>query len=565
MAATVTPRNPAAAPPDEWVPPVRGRLIADRYHLIEQVGRGGTSVVWRAHDDVLDRPVAVKMLSHIDDEPLRRRLQREARACGRFNHPRIAQVFDYGETGTAGTAVTPYIVMELVDGEPLSQRLADGAVLDWTVAASIAGQIAEALCAAHARGLAHRDIKPGNVIITHNGVKLVDFGICATIGSPDADDNGNFLGTPAYMSPERIIDAPVGAAADIYALGLLLYRMLTGAQPWQASTSTELIAAHMWTEPAPLPQIEGLPPELAELCTACMDKQPHHRPSSAEVAQVLAHVAGRTSTLSVSGDGADAVGATDTVDDVTDNKLNLGRADTPTTSWTGRVRVPTARQTRRRRYGFALVIVVTATGLLTTVWAAAGTPARATNTTTAAVPCTAAFSVLRDWGNGFTAKLTVANTGGVGVHVQQLAFTFPGQQRLEPDPHSGHRSAVVSADGTAYTVTMTQTGTTVTARSDAEPLLRPGTAVILPIHATYSGANPLPLRFSLNEHPCQAWVAGASSPIPPPIPSLGTGTGSTTSRARPPRVQVTMTPTAPTEHGHGRGHGKPAENKGVDK
>jgi hypothetical protein len=283
------------------------------------------------------------------------------------------------------------------------------------------------------------------------------------------------------------------------------------------------------------------------------------------VAQVLAQVAGRTSTLSVSGDdgATDAVGATDTFDNVTDNKLNLGRADTPTTSWTGRVRAPTTRHTRRRRYGFALAIVVTATGLLTTVWAAAGTPARATNTTAAAVQCTAAFSVLRDWGTGFTAKLTVANTSGVGVYVQQLAFTFPGQQRLQPDPHSGHQSAAMSTDGPAYTVTMTQTGTTVTARSDAEPLLRPGTAVTLPIHASYAGANPLPLRFSLNKHPCQAWVAGASSPIPPPIPSLGTGTGTTTSRARPPRVQVTTTPTAPTEHGHG--HGKPPENNGKDK
>jgi serine/threonine protein kinase len=564
MAATGTPRNPVTTAPDKWVPPVRGRLIADRYQLIEQVGRGGTSVVWRAHDDVLDRPVAVKMLSHIDDEPLRRRLQGEARAYGRFNHPRIAQVFDYGETGAAGTTVTPYIVMELVDGEPLSQRLADGAVLDWAVAASIAGQIAEALRAAHARGLVHRDIKPGNIMITRNGVKLVDFGICAAIGSPDADDNGNFLGTPAYVSPERIIDAPVGAAADMYALGVLLYRMLSGAQPWQASTSSELIAAHMWTEPAPLPPIEGLPPELAELCTACMDKQPHQRPSSAEVAQVLAQVAGLTSTVSVSGDdgGTDAVGDTDTLDDVTDNKLNLGRADTPTTSWTDRVRASATRHARRRRYGFALAIVVTATALLTTVWAAGGTPARATNTTTAAVPCAAAFSVLHDWGTGFTAKLTVANTGGVGVHVQQLAFTFPGQQRLQPDPHSGHQSAAVSTDGPAYTVTMTQTGTTVTARSDAEPLLRPGTAVTLPIHASYSGANPLPLRFSLNEHPCQAWVAGASSPEPPPIPSLGTGTGPTTSRARPPRVQVTTTPTAPTEHADGHGHGKPPKKKG---
>jgi hypothetical protein len=211
-----------------------------------------------------------------------------------------------------------------------------------------------------------------------------------------------------------------------------------------------------------------------------------------------------------------------------------------------------------------LVIVVTAAALLTTAWATGATPARATNTTAAAVPCTAAFSVLRDWGTGFIAKLTVANTSGAGVHVQQLAFAFPGQQRLQPD-HSGHQSAVVSTDGPAYTVTITQTGTTVTARSDTEPLLRPGDAVTLPIHASYAGANPLPIRFSLNEHWCQAWVAGASSPIPPPIPSLGTGTGSSASRARPPRVQLTTTPTAPAEHGHGRGHGKPAENNGMDK
>jgi eukaryotic-like serine/threonine-protein kinase len=561
MTATDTPRTSVTTAPDKWVPPAPGRLVGDRYQLIEQVGRGGTSVVWRAHDDVLDRPVAVKMLSHIDDEPLRRRLQREARACGRFNHPRIAQVFDYGESGTAGTTVTPYIVMELVDGEPLSQRLANGAALDWTAAASIAGQIAEALRAAHARGLVHRDIKPGNVMITRNGVKLVDFGICAAIGSPDADDNGILLGTPAYVSPERIIDAPVDAAADIYALGVLLYRMLTGAQPWQASTGTGLIAAHMWTEPAPLPPIDGLPPQLAGLCMACMDKQPHQRPSSAEVSQVLAQVAGRPSVLPVSGDdgATDAVGDTDNLDDVTNNTLDLARADTPTKSWTGRVRAVTTRHTRRRRYGFALLIVVTATALLTTVWASGGTSARATNTTAAAVPCTAAFSVLRDWGSGFTANLSVTNTSGVGVHVQQLAFTFPGQQSLQPDPRSGYRSAAVSTDGPAYTVTMTQTGTTVIARSQAEPLLRPGTAVTVPIHASYAGANPLPLLFSLNEHPCQVRIAGASSPTLPPISSLGTGTGPTTSRARPP-VQVTATPTAPTEHGHG--HGKLPENKG---
>jgi serine/threonine-protein kinase len=259
-----------------------GDVVGGRYRLAELIGSGGMSVVWRAHDEVLDRPVAVKMLSRAGSQRFRIQLRAEARAYGRLNTPRIAQVYDYGETETAA----PYLVMEYVAGEALSDRLRDGA-MPWTAAIAMAAQIADALRDAHAHGLVHRDIKPDNVILTDAGAKLVDFGICAMIGAPDADADGRLLGTPAYLAPERIADAPVQPAADVYGLGVLLYRALTGGLPWRADTSTGLLRAHMFAEPMPMPAIDELPPDVAQICVACLDKDPHARPSSAELANTL--------------------------------------------------------------------------------------------------------------------------------------------------------------------------------------------------------------------------------------------------------------------------------------
>jgi hypothetical protein len=556
MRATGTSREPVTAAATEWMPPAPGRLLADRYRLIEQVGQGGTSVVWRAHDDVLDRPVAVKMLSCVDDAPLRRRLRNEARACGRLNHPRIAQVFDYGETGTAGTEVTPYIVMELVDGEPLSHRLSDGAAFGWMAAASIAGHVADGLRAAHACGLVHRDVKPSNIMLTRHGVKLVDFGICAAVGSPDSDEDGRVRGTPAYLAPERLVDAPVDAATDVYALGVLLYRMLAGVLPWPASTRTELIDAHMWTEPAPLPPIEGMPTCVADLCVACMDKQPHQRPSSAEAAQVLAQFSRGTSAAFVSGNGG-VGGAVDDLGEVAAGGADVDGHDARTRAWPSLVHAPTPGYTQRRRRMFVLVVAVMSVMLLGTAWASGGTPARATNTGDS-TRCGAAFSVLRDWGTGFTAALTMTNTGPVGLHVEQLTFAFPGTQNLQPDPRTGAQTTATATDGPAYLVMMAQSGTTVTARADTQQLvLQPGAAVTVAIHATYRGANPLPMVFNLNGQVCQARVAGASNPTPSSSPA-----------SKPTRPRPTG---APAPGGHTPGHadrhpheqGKPAKHKGA--
>jgi len=163
-----------------------GAILGQRYVVEEPIGHGGMSVVYRAHDLVLDRPVAVKMLALTDDPRLRSELRVEARASGKLNDPRIAQVFDYGETVNSEGTAAPYIVMELVAGEPLSRRLSGGAAMPWRTACAICGEIAQALTAAHRQGLVHRDIKPDNVLITDAGVKLIDFGISASIGSADS-------------------------------------------------------------------------------------------------------------------------------------------------------------------------------------------------------------------------------------------------------------------------------------------------------------------------------------------------------------------------------------------
>src|SRR5689334_16527034 len=147
-------------------------LLAGRYRLVERLGAGGMSVVWRGYDEVLGRPVAVKVLAAelVSDAELRGRVRREARAAARLSHPNITNVYDYGERDDG----TPYVVMELVDGQSLAQRMASGP-LPWRTAVRVAAQVASALAAAHAQGLVHRDVTPANVMLSRSGVKVVDF------------------------------------------------------------------------------------------------------------------------------------------------------------------------------------------------------------------------------------------------------------------------------------------------------------------------------------------------------------------------------------------------------
>jgi serine/threonine protein kinase len=264
--------------------------VGGRYTLLDKLGTGGMAVVWRARDEVLGRSVAVKLLAgrYADDAQWRARIRDEARAAAKLSpHPHIAQVYDYGDSESDGTSL-PYVVMELVNGPTLQERVADGPLPPSTVF-RICGEVASALEAAHAEGLVHRDIKPANVIVTPAGAKVVDFGIAATAGPGEPEDV--VLGTPAYLAPERLTGGAVQPASDMYALGVLLYRLLANESPWTVESTTQMLTAHVYVEPAPLPPLPGVPEAVTDLVHRCLRKDPADRPPAAEAAAVLADAA----------------------------------------------------------------------------------------------------------------------------------------------------------------------------------------------------------------------------------------------------------------------------------
>ncbi len=252
------------------------------------------SVVWRGYDETLGRPVAVKVLSPrlAEDQSFRDRLRQEALAAARLCHPHITGIFDFGESPLNDHLTVPYVVMELNDGESVAARLGRQGPLPWREAVTVAVEVASALATAHGRGVVHRDVTPANVMLTVTGAKVVDFGISAIVGERDAAPDGSLLGTPAYLAPERLGGAQVAAATDVYALGLLLYRLLTGRLPWPAETTAEALRAHLYADPDPLPALPSLPESVGELCLRCLAKAPGDRPDAASVARALAEVVG---------------------------------------------------------------------------------------------------------------------------------------------------------------------------------------------------------------------------------------------------------------------------------
>ncbi|GIM91451.1 protein kinase domain-containing protein [Paractinoplanes toevensis] len=263
------------------------QTIGGRYKLLDELGSGGMAVVWRARDEVLGRPVAVKLLAgrYTDDPQSRVRIRDEARAAATLSHPNIAQVYDYGEAADTGT---PYVVMELINGPTLQQRVSAGKLPPRTVF-RICGEVAAALAAAHADGLVHRDIKMANIMVTPAGAKVVDFGIAAAIGPASPEEM--LVGTPAYLAPERLTGAEIVPASDVYALGVLLYRLLADESPWSVESTTQMLRAHVYLEPAPLPDLPGVPPAVTKLISRCLAKDPASRPSASEVSSTLADAA----------------------------------------------------------------------------------------------------------------------------------------------------------------------------------------------------------------------------------------------------------------------------------
>jgi serine/threonine-protein kinase len=259
-----------------------GDLLGWRYRLIDRLGAGGMAVIWRAHDETLDRLVAVKVLDLTlsGDERTRDLVRREAWAAARLNHPDVASVHDFVHLGHFGV-----LVMQLVSGEPLADTIAAGP-LPWGEALRVASRVALVLDHAHHRGVIHRDITPDNIVVDHERVTVLDFGIAARIGEPDDDGTGASFGTPAYVAPERIDGTPAQTATDIYALGVVLFEMLTSRVPFKVRNWDDLAL-----DPGPVPalQINGLPAAVGDLVRRMLARDPQARPRAAEVAAVLDH------------------------------------------------------------------------------------------------------------------------------------------------------------------------------------------------------------------------------------------------------------------------------------
>jgi eukaryotic-like serine/threonine-protein kinase len=248
------------------------------------------SVVWRARDEILRRSVAVKVLrsDQASDAAARAIVLAEAQATASVTHPNVASVFDYGEWALPDGSMVPYVVMEVLAGPTLAQRL-DGGPLETQAALRIATEIAAGLAAAHDVGLVHRDVKPSNIILSPTGAKIVDFGIASLAGEPDGvDSNGLVLGTLPYLAPERLRPGVAVPATDVYAWGILLSQMLTGRPPWPAD-STPAQRANLIQLAQPMPTV---PSEVDSLFRRCLDPDPHRRPTAHEVAAVVSAAAG---------------------------------------------------------------------------------------------------------------------------------------------------------------------------------------------------------------------------------------------------------------------------------
>ncbi len=257
----------------------------ERYERGERIATGGMGEVWRARDTVLGREVAVKILKRelADDPTFRARFAAEAKHAAGLHHPGIASVFDYGLLSEG----MPYLVMELVDGKPLSDLLAGGRGVDPEQARMLALQTADALAVAHAAGVIHRDIKPANMLVTPDGrVKITDFGIARAVDSVAYTQTGQIVGTPQYLSPEQARGNAATAASDVYALGIVLFECLAGHRPFTADTPIATALAQIQQDVPALP--ETVPAPLAEVVMRALAKDPRERyADGAEMAAAL--------------------------------------------------------------------------------------------------------------------------------------------------------------------------------------------------------------------------------------------------------------------------------------
>jgi len=271
-----------------------GQLLADRYRLARRIAVGGMGEVWEAADTRLDRRVAVKVLKPElgGDAEFLHRFRTEARTTAALNHPGIAAVHDYGETAGVvdGPKDTAYLVMELVEGEPLAAILARERRINADRTLDILEQAGNALQAAHERGYVHRDVKPGNILITPTGqVKLTDFGIAKAADAAPVTRSGMVMGTAHYIAPEQALGHEAEPASDVYSLAVVGYECLAGHRPFLSENAVTVAMMHIRDLPPPLPP--DVPPGARALIEATLVKDPRQRyGSGAEFAAAVAAV-----------------------------------------------------------------------------------------------------------------------------------------------------------------------------------------------------------------------------------------------------------------------------------
>jgi serine/threonine-protein kinase len=279
-------------------------LIAGRYRLIEPLGRGAMSAVWLAHDQELEREVAVKTLAPSAE---RQRFEREARAAAALSHPHICSLYDYGEADGR-----PFMVLEYLPNGSLEDRLRRGTLPD-AETQRIATEVAGGLAHAHERGLVHRDLKPANILFDSEGrAKIADFGIARMGGTGTLTEAGTVLGTASYISPEQAAGLPAGPASDVYSFGVILFRMLTGRLPFVSSNAMELVRMHRDDPPPAVTDVRpDVPPHLEAVTTAALAKDPAARPHDGGALLAALHDNGEGAATMIAPAALAAAGAAD--------------------------------------------------------------------------------------------------------------------------------------------------------------------------------------------------------------------------------------------------------------
>ncbi|CAM3998347.1 Stk1 family PASTA domain-containing Ser/Thr kinase [Smaragdicoccus niigatensis] len=270
-----------------------GTLVDRRYRIDERIARGGMSTVYRAIDTRLDRPVAIKIMDpgFAGDEQFQARFEFEARSVARLKHPALVAVYDHGRDGDL-----PFLVMELVDGGTLRDLLRERGPMPPHAVRAVAEPVLDALGVAHASGLVHRDIKPENVLISDTGeVKIADFGLVRAIAAAGTTSNSVILGTAAYLSPEQVATGQSDTRGDVYAMGILIFEMLTGQTPFTGDTSLAIAYQRLHNDvPRPSSRIQGVPSEFDELVTVATNRDASGRyADAAHMADALRDIAAK--------------------------------------------------------------------------------------------------------------------------------------------------------------------------------------------------------------------------------------------------------------------------------